>query len=75
NPDSDVVENIKKYNGLVGRIILVDNSNDNNEKMFNDLEGIEYIPLMGNEGIARAINIGIEKSDEKYVLTMDQDST
>ncbi|MGZ1404114.1 glycosyltransferase, partial [Lactobacillus delbrueckii subsp. bulgaricus] len=66
---------MKKYNGLVGRIILVDNSNDNNEKMFNDLEGIEYIPLMGNEGIARAINIGIEKSDEKYVLTMDQDST
>ncbi|MBT8847470.1 hypothetical protein BTH55_03930 [Lactobacillus delbrueckii subsp. bulgaricus] len=75
NPNSDVVENVKKCNDLVGRIILVDNSNDNNEKMFNGLEGIEYIPLMGNEGIARAINIGIEKSDEKYVLTMDQDST
>lgn len=75
NPDSDVVENIRKYNGLVGKIILVDNSSDDNGKMFNGIGDIEYIPLMDNKGIARAINIGIEKSDEKYVLTMDQDST
>lgn len=75
NPDSDVVENIKKSHGLVGKIILVDNSSDNNGKMFNDMKDVEYIPLMDNKGIARAINIGIENSDEKYILTMDQDST
>lgn len=75
NPDSDVVENVKKCHGLVGKIILVDNSSDNNGKMFNDMKDVEYIPLMDNKGIARAINIGIENSDEKYILTMDQDST
>lgn len=75
NPDTDVIENVRKCQGLVGRIILVDNSSDDNKKMFSKMEDVEYIPLMDNKGIAYAINIGIDKSDEKYILTMDQDST
>lgn len=74
NPDSDVVNNIEKYHGLVGKIILVDNSSEDNRKMFSGMEDIEYIPLMENTGIAHAINVGIKMSQESYILTMDQDS-
>lgn len=75
NPDSDVVKNVAKYHGLVNKVILVDNSSEDNSQIFSNIEDIDYIPLMDNKGIAYAINTGIKKSKEKYILTMDQDST
>ena len=39
--------------------------------------GLEYIPLLDNTGIAKALNIGFEKSIEygyQFVVSMDQDS-
>lgn len=74
NPDSDVVKNVAQYHGLVGKIILVDNSSEDNRKMFLGMEDVEYVPLMENTGIAHATNVGIKMSQEPYILTMDQDS-
>lgn len=74
NPDKIVIENIKKSINVVGRIILVDNSSQNNAMYFKDLHNIQYIPLKRNTGIACALNTGIKASTSKFVLTMDQDS-
>lgn len=74
NPDPEVVENVDSYRSLVGKTILVDNSNKDNSQMFASMTNVEYIPLMENSGIAHATNVGIETSTEKYILTMDQDS-
>lgn len=75
NPNQKVYENIKKYIGLVGQIVLVDNSSYNNKDIFKGIKNCKYIPLFDNKGIAYALNKGIKDSTEAYVLTMDQDSS
>lgn len=75
NPDNQVYKTIAGYKGLVSRVILVDNSSKNNQGLFKDLSYVKYIPLLDNFGIAYALNKGIKESYEKYILTMDQDSS
>lgn len=75
NPDSQVYNTIAGYKGIVNRVILVDNSSKNNKKLFQKLSYVKYIPLLDNLGIAYALNKGIKESHEKYILTMDQDSS
>ena len=75
NPDNQVYKNISSYKGIVNRVILVDNSSKNNKKLFQKLSYVKYIPLLDNLGIAYALNRGIKESHEKYILTMDQDSS
>lgn len=74
NPDKQVINNIKEYCHLFNRIVLVDNSEKDNNDIFAKILNAKYIPLKANTGIAKAINVGIENSDEPYILTMDQDS-
>lgn len=74
-PDASVIKNIKRYNNLVNEVILVDNSSEDNTELFESLDFIRYIPLKSNTGIAHAINIGIKKSEEPFIITMDQDSS
>lgn len=75
NPDDQVVSNVQKYNGLVNRTILVDNSDTDNSTLFSEMPNVVYIPLKKNTGIAHATNVGIKETTEPYILTMDQDST
>lgn len=74
-PDTSVIKNIKRCNNLVNEVILVDNSSEDNTDLFECFDFAKYIPLKKNTGIAHAINIGIQKSKEPFVLTMDQDSS
>lgn len=74
-PDRTVINNIKRYNNLVNEVILVDNSSEDNTELFECFDFAKYIPLKKNTGIAHAINIGIQKSKEPFILTMDQDSS
>lgn len=56
-------------------IILVDNTPNRNLNI--DIQGVIYIPLYKNMGIAKALNVGFEKARDlgvEWVLTMDQDS-
>lgn len=73
-----LLENIKTYSKFVDKVIVVDNSDrDNNLKDIQD-STISYIKLNGNEGIAKGLNVGIKYAIENgylYVLTMDQDSS
>lgn len=71
NPDETIAMNIRSYSNAVGRLVLVDNSSENHSEM---LEGMDYLPLMENTGIAHALNVGIEHLSEEYIITMDQDS-
>lgn len=74
NPDDQIYQIIKEYETLVNRVILVDNSSKSNKSKFKNLNFVKYIPLFQNKGIAYALNKGIKESDERYILTMDQDS-
>lgn len=77
NPSEEEVSNIKTYLDYVDRVIVVDNSTDDNEYLLNGISKIEYIANNENLGIAKALNIGCYKSIEygyNYALTMDQDS-
>lgn len=77
NPGEEEVSNIKTYLNYVDRVIVVDNSSNNNSYLLNGINKIDYIANNENLGIAKALNIGCDKSIEygyKYALTMDQDS-
>lgn len=79
NPDQQVLKNLETYIELVDVSVIVDNSDKKNE-ISNSLRTnpkIHYIDMHGNEGIAAALNRGIEyleKQQIEYALTMDQDS-
>ena len=80
NPDIDVIKNILSYIRYFDKLFVIDNSDLDNVKLFEPLVqefGLEYIPLLDNTGIAKALNIGFEKSIEygyQFVVSMDQDS-
>ena len=79
NPDSSVISNIETYSSLCDVCVVVDNSDSINEfsKYFEDNPSFVYISMHGNQGIAAAINAGVEYLHLKgmdFVLTMDQDS-
>jgi len=81
-PTMDVIKNIESYIDNIDNLIVVDNSSTKNENIYNILEQkygekIIYIENHDNLGIAKALNIGAEKSLQMgcdWLLTMDQDS-
>ena len=81
NPDKNVLENIKTYSPVVNKVYAIDNSTNIDEELVKliqkEIKNVEYVSLNGNQGIAKALNVGLQKAiDDKadYCLTMDQDS-
>lgn len=71
NPNIDQINNIKAMSNHY-TVVAVDNSVRESE-----LNGLQYIFLQGNKGIATAQNVGIRWAKEKgfeYILLLDQDS-
>ena len=80
NPSIDVIENISSYIHYFDKVFVIDNSDSDNVQLFEPLIrtfNLEYIPLLDNTGIAKALNIGFEKSTQAgylFIVSMDQDS-
>lgn len=81
NPKEDIIENIKSYIDDLDILYVIDNSEKINKEIVKKIKmlskKIEYINFNENKGIAKALNIGLEKfllSNANWVLTMDQDS-
>ena len=79
NPDRDVISNVETYKDLMDVCGVVDNSDNKNEvsKYFEEDSSYVYIYMHGNQGIAAALNAGIEylhSVNMDMALTMDQDS-
>lgn len=78
NPKNIVCNNIKTYANYADKLILVDNSENNNLYIAQMFSNSIYIPLYKNYGIAKAINIGCDtaiKQNCQWIITMDQDSS
>lgn len=76
NPKKEVLNNIDTYIDELQKVYVIDNSANNNEKLFKNKK-ITYISNGKNKGIAYALNKGISlacKDKFSYALTMDQDS-
>lgn len=72
-----VIENINTYSAYFEKVIIVDNSKENNSALCSKISNSIYIPNYENLGIAKALNQGCQKAIEmnfEWVLTMDQDS-
>lgn len=82
NPQNNVIDNIKSYIEYVEKIIIVDNSIENNIELIEAIknifkEKVIYIHNKDNLGIAKALNIGCDIAIDlnyNFILTMDQDS-
>lgn len=79
NPTAEVVDNIGTYLPLMEELVVVDNSTRSSEACdrIAGLDGVHYISMGGNKGIASALNVGCRVLiDNGYdvALTMDQDS-
>ena len=76
-PSGMIRDEIRALSGQVGQVVVVDNGS--HAAGLQNLEGlpIDLIALPGNEGIAAAQNIGIQRAREvgaTHVMLMDQDS-
>ena len=62
NPDNIVISNVSTYSEWVDVCVVVDNSDNKNEisKYFENNSSYIYIDMHGNQGIAAALNAGIE---------------
>lgn len=81
NPDECLIDNIKSCINQVDEVFLIDNSekdlSTSLKEYFRTENKISYIRLNKNFGIAEALNIALNKADEKgfeFLLTLDQDS-
>lgn len=76
NPKENIISTINNYIDEVDILYLIDNSNNDNSKMFKNKK-IKYIANKENLGIAKALNMGAQMAINdgyKWLLTMDQDS-
>jgi rhamnosyltransferase len=80
-PSSEFPARVGQVLRQVGGLVIVDNGSDEHEvKMLRELAANSMIDLvlnLDNLGIARALNIGIQRAVErgfKWVLLLDQDS-
>lgn len=81
NPDESVYRNICTYASGVDVVFAADNSDKPCEDILEKIRSIgpsvEIISMHGNQGIAAALNAGLNEASERgyrYLLTMDQDS-
>lgn len=79
NPADDVLDNVKTYLPFLGELVVVDNSTDSSPVVSEIvcMDGVRYLSMGGNMGIAAALNAGCHALMEDgfdVVLTMDQDS-
>ena len=79
NPKEDVLSNIASYSSNVDVAVVVDNSDKKNDvcEILRNNPNLHYIDLEGNQGIAKALNVGIDYLHSlgcDLALTMDQDS-
>ena len=74
-PSEKNIKNINNYIDVVDKVIVVDNSDDEIERMKNT-EKIEYIKLGENKGIAYALNVGAKRAieDKKVIDILSEDS-
>mgnify|MGYP002624499478 CR=1 FL=1 len=79
NPKKEMLENFKTYLDSVSILYIVDNSDDivNREWIFEFCKKNRaiYISNCGNKGIAYSLNYIINIINNKWLLTMDQDSS
>lgn len=81
NPDGDVISNVDAAIEQLGFLVIVDNGSDANLALDSHLLSDDRVVqerLPHNQGIASALNIGIQMASElgyDWVLTLDQDST
>ncbi len=79
NPTEEQKYSLLSYLWAVKHVVIVDNSQKNNDSLLFDLqkENYTYISFGDNLGIATALNRGCRTAIEagaEWVLTMDQDS-
>lgn len=81
HPTPEVDANIRSWAGQVDCIFAIDNSERVIPTAVSKIAAMGNVILIrnrGNEGVARALNIGAEKAIEEgydFLLTMDQDSS
>ncbi|WP_347156792.1 hypothetical protein [Pontibacter chitinilyticus] len=81
NPAADVVDKIRTYSASLGKLYLIDNSENPSiwvaEAVTVEAINHEYIAYHQNLGIAKALNDAASKALQEgyeWLLTMDQDS-
>lgn len=80
NPPAEVVDRVRRLQRQVANVVVVDDGSPTpDEATFESLADIaQVIRLTENEGIAAALNAGIQHArslwDPAWVLTLDQDS-
>jgi rhamnosyltransferase len=81
-PDSSVIYNIGSYISYLDRLYVVDNSpagsGDHTHAIMSRYPESTILSGQGNKGIAKALNLALEKSFQNHadwLLTMDQDSS
>lgn len=78
NPDRNVCRNLNTYSSYLDKLYIVINSeiDDDIREKLNKINNSEIIDYNTNLGIAKAINVVLDKVNDRYdwLLTMDQDS-
>lgn len=80
NGDMEVCKNVNLLSHFCKCIVVIDNGSDRNKDVIQEIECIENVKIIqnsNNEGIAYALNQGLDfaiKNEKEIMLTLDQDS-
>lgn len=71
----DCIESLYSKNSIDFDLIIVDNcSTDSDYKFLNEYKDLKFEKLDKNYGFAYAVNVGIKKSNTKYVVLLNNDT-
>lgn len=80
NPDKKVLDHVRLIAEQADRVILCDNSKNNNRQLFNKIDGICYVGFKENLGLSKAFNRVLKDKkfnwkDDDLIIFFDQDSS
>jgi GT2 family glycosyltransferase len=70
----DCVESVRAQRGVEVELMVVDNGSADGTLAFLEDEGIPHVALAENLGFARAVNLGVSRTDSPPVMVLNADT-
>lgn len=70
----ECLASVRSQEGVLPELMVVDNGSTDGSAAFLEREGIPHISLPRNLGFARAVNLGVSRTDSPLVLVLNADT-
>ena len=70
----DCIDSVRAQEGAEAEIMVVDNGSSDGTRSYLEREDIPHVALPQNAGFARAVNVGVSRTDSPLVVVLNADT-